>query len=67
MKSPVGLKITGPDLQTLSNLAERAAALLKLMPQTASERGLFDLNDPVAALPKSAEYLDRLSMLRNQG
>ncbi|HZL38571.1 MAG TPA: efflux RND transporter permease subunit [Tepidisphaeraceae bacterium] len=34
VKSPVGLKITGPDFQTLSNLADQAAALLKQMPQT---------------------------------
>ena len=30
------------------------------MPGTASDRGLFDLFDPVAALPKSAEFLAEL-------
>ena len=34
IKSPVGLKIMGPDLETLSRLAEQAAALLKQMPGT---------------------------------
>ena len=32
IKSPVGLKIMGPDLHTLANLAERAAAILKQIP-----------------------------------
>jgi Cu(I)/Ag(I) efflux system membrane protein CusA/SilA len=34
IKSPVGLKITGPDLQILANLAEQSAAILKQMPGT---------------------------------
>ncbi|HWE01412.1 MAG TPA: efflux RND transporter permease subunit [Tepidisphaeraceae bacterium] len=34
VKSPVGLKITGPDLQILAHLADEAAALLKRMPGT---------------------------------
>jgi Cu(I)/Ag(I) efflux system membrane protein CusA/SilA len=36
VKSPVGVKISGPNLQTLSDLAEQAAALLKQIPGTAS-------------------------------
>jgi Cu(I)/Ag(I) efflux system membrane protein CusA/SilA len=34
IKSPVGLKIMGPDLRILANLAERAAAILKQIPGT---------------------------------
>jgi len=34
VKSPVGLKLQGPDLKTLASLAERASALLKQMPGT---------------------------------
>jgi Cu(I)/Ag(I) efflux system membrane protein CusA/SilA len=34
IKSPVGLKIMGPDLHTLANLAERAAAIFKQIPGT---------------------------------
>jgi Cu(I)/Ag(I) efflux system membrane protein CusA/SilA len=36
IKSPVGLKITGPDLRTLADLAERASAILKQSPDTLS-------------------------------
>lgn len=36
VKSPVGVKITGPDLHKLSDLAEQAAALLKQIPGTVS-------------------------------
>ena len=38
----------------------RAQGIAQFMPGTASERGLFDPFDPVAALPKSAEFLDEL-------
>ena len=34
VKSPVGLKIQGPDLKTLASLAEQAAAILKQVPGT---------------------------------
>jgi Cu(I)/Ag(I) efflux system membrane protein CusA/SilA len=34
VKSPVGLKIQGPDLKTLASLAEQASAILKQMPGT---------------------------------
>ena len=34
VKSPVGLKIQGPDLKTLAALAERASAVLKQVPST---------------------------------
>src|SRR5262249_55995753 len=34
---------------------QRAQGIAQFMPATASERGLFDPFDPVAALPKSAE------------
>ena len=34
IKSPVGLKIMGPDLQTLAKLSEQASALLKQVPGT---------------------------------
>ena len=36
IKSPVGLKIMGPDLHTLADLAERASAILKQSPGTLS-------------------------------
>jgi Cu(I)/Ag(I) efflux system membrane protein CusA/SilA len=34
VKSPVGLKIQGPDLKTLASLAEQASAILKQVPGT---------------------------------
>jgi transglycosylase-like protein with SLT domain/sporulation related protein len=39
---------------------QRAQGIAQFMPGTASERGLFDPFDPVAALPKSAEFLEEL-------
>jgi Cu(I)/Ag(I) efflux system membrane protein CusA/SilA len=36
IKSPVGLKLQGPDLKTLAQLAERASAILRKMPGTLS-------------------------------
>jgi hypothetical protein len=39
---------------------ERARGIAQFMPGTASERGLLDPNDPVQALPKSAEFLRQL-------
>ncbi len=36
VKSPVGLKIQGPNLETLADLAERASAILRSMPGTLS-------------------------------
>jgi Cu(I)/Ag(I) efflux system membrane protein CusA/SilA len=36
IKTPVGLKILGPDLKTLSGLAERAAAAVRTVPGTLS-------------------------------
>ena len=36
IKTPVGIKIMGPDLQVLSDLAERAAAIMLAVPGTAS-------------------------------
>ena len=39
---------------------QRAQGIAQFMPATASERGLFDPFDPVAALPKSAEFLEEL-------
>ncbi len=36
VKSPVGLKIQGPNLETLADLAEHASAILRSMPGTAS-------------------------------
>src|SRR5215475_2087736 len=39
---------------------ERARGIAQFMPRTASERGLLDPNDPVQALPKSAEFLREL-------
>ena len=38
----------------------RAQGIAQFMPSTASERGLFDPFDPVAALPKAAEFLEEL-------
>jgi hypothetical protein len=38
----------------------RALGISQFMPGTASERGLLDPFDPVAALPKSAEFLEEL-------
>lgn len=38
----------------------RAQGIAQFMPSTATERGLFDPFDPVAALPKSAEFLEEL-------
>jgi hypothetical protein len=38
----------------------RAQGIAQFMPATAGERGLVDPFDPVAALPKSAEYLAEL-------
>ena len=38
----------------------RAQGIAQFMPGTASERGLLDPFDPVAALPKAAEYLEEL-------
>ncbi len=39
---------------------QRAQGIAQFMPGTASERGLFDPFDPVAAIPKSAEFLEEL-------
>src|SRR5262249_10047145 len=39
---------------------QRAQGIAQFMPATASERGLFDPFNPVAALPKSAEFLEEL-------
>jgi hypothetical protein len=39
---------------------ERARGIAQFMPRTAFERGLLDPNDPVQALPKSAEFLREL-------
>jgi hypothetical protein len=47
---------TGP----LTRSGQRAQGIAQFMPGTASERGLFDVYDPVAALPKSAEFLQEL-------
>jgi hypothetical protein len=44
---------TGP----LTRSGERASGIAQFMPGTAAERGLVDPRDPIAALPKSAEYL----------
>src|SRR5215472_3272073 len=38
----------------------RAQGIAQFMPGTANERGLFDPFNPVAALPKSAEFLEEL-------
>ncbi len=47
---------TGP----LTRRGERASGIAQFMPGTATERGLADPRDPIAALPKSAEYLHDL-------
>jgi hypothetical protein len=39
---------------------QRAQGIAQFMPETASERGLFDPFDPVSALPKAAEFLEDL-------
>jgi Transglycosylase SLT domain/SPOR domain len=44
----------------LTRSGERARGIAQFMPRTASERGLLDPNDPVQALPKSAEFLREL-------
>jgi len=36
---------------------ERASGIAQFMPGTAADRGLVDPRDPIAALPKSAEFL----------
>jgi len=44
----------------MTRRGQRAQGIAQFMPGTASERGLFDPFDPVAALPKSAEFLEEL-------
>ena len=44
----------------MTRSGQRARGVAQFMPGTASDRGLFDLFDPVAALPKSAEFLAEL-------
>src|SRR5712691_3688585 len=44
----------------LTRRGERARGIAQFMPRTAAERGLLDPFDPVAALPKSAEFLRTL-------
>ena len=44
----------------LTRRGQRAQGIAQFWPGTASERGLFDPFDPVAALPKSAEFLEEL-------
>jgi len=39
---------------------QRAQGIAQFMPSTARERGVLDPFDPVAALPKSAEFLQEL-------
>jgi len=41
----------------LTRRGERASGIAQFMPGTAAERGLADPRDPIAALPKSAEFL----------
>jgi hypothetical protein len=41
----------------LTRSGQRAQGIAQFMPDTAKERGAFDPFDPVAALPKSAEFL----------
>jgi Cu(I)/Ag(I) efflux system membrane protein CusA/SilA len=36
IKTPIGMKITGPDLETLSSLGAQAEAIFKTIPETAS-------------------------------
>jgi hypothetical protein len=45
----------------LTRRGSRAEGIAQFMPATAGERGLFDPFDPVAALPKSAEFLEELN------
>jgi hypothetical protein len=44
----------------MTRSGRRAQGIAQFMPGTASERGLFDPFDPVAALPKSAEFIEEL-------
>ncbi|HEY1545274.1 MAG TPA: lytic transglycosylase domain-containing protein [Xanthobacteraceae bacterium] len=44
----------------LTRQGERASGIAQFMPDTAAERGLTDPRDPIAALPKSAEFLGEL-------
>jgi transglycosylase-like protein with SLT domain/sporulation related protein len=44
----------------LTRSGERARGIAQFMPRTAAERGLLDPLDPIAALPKSAEFLKAL-------
>lgn len=44
----------------LTRSGERARGIAQFMPRTAAERGLLDPFDPIAALPKSAEFLKAL-------
>jgi hypothetical protein len=44
----------------MTRSGQRAQGIGQFMPGTASERGSFDPFDPVAALPKSAEFLQEL-------
>jgi hypothetical protein len=44
----------------ITRSGQRAQGIAQFLPGTASERGLFDLYDPVAALPKSAEFVEAL-------
>ena len=44
----------------LTRSGERARGIAQFMPRTAAERGLLDPLDPIAALPKSAEFLKSL-------
>jgi Transglycosylase SLT domain/SPOR domain len=44
----------------MTRSGRRAQGIAQFMPGTAAERGLFDPFDPVAALPKSAEFLEEL-------
>jgi hypothetical protein len=44
----------------LTRSGDRARGIAQFMPRTAAERGLLDPLDPVAALPKSAEFLKDL-------
>jgi hypothetical protein len=44
----------------MTRSGDRARGIAQFMPRTASERGLLDPNDPVQALPKSAEFLREL-------
>ena len=39
IKTPIGLKITGPDLDVLNRLAEPGGAIFKEMPNTTSVCG----------------------------